>query len=140
MGDKVIRIGNSAFKGCGSLESIRLSETLDTVEDDCFQNTALKEITFPDSVYELGSGLFYMNYSLKTIVIGTGVEKIGGNYGIYGCTSFTCKATTPPTLSGSLAFEEGADYKIYVPSESVNDYKNASGWNNYADHIYPIIE
>ena len=140
MGDKVIRIGNSAFKGCGSLESIRLSETLDTVEDDCFQNTALKEITFPDSVYELGSGLFSMNYSLKTIVIGTGVEKIGGNYGIYGCTSFTCKATTPPTLSGSLSFGEDVDYKIFVPSESLNDYKNASQWNNYADHIYPITE
>ena len=140
MGDKVIRLGNSAFKGCGSLESIRLSETLDTVEDNCFQNTALKEITFPDSVYELGSGLFYMNYSLKKIVIGSGVEKIGGKYGIYGCTSFTCKATTPPTLNGNLVFGEGVDYKIFVPSESVDDYKNASQWSNHADHIYPISE
>jgi len=140
MGDKVLRLGNSAFKGCGSLESIRLSESLDTVEDNCFQDTALKEITFPDSVYELGSGLFYMNYSLKKIVIGTGVEKIGGNYGIYGCTSFTCKATTPPTLNGTLTFGEGVDYKIFVPSESVEDYKNASQWSNYADHIYPISE
>ena len=141
MGDKVIRLGNSAFKGCGSLESIRLSEGLNTVEYDCFYGcNSLREITFPDSVYELGSSLFYQNYSITSITIGSGVEIIGGNYGIYGCTSFTCKATTPPTLNGTLDFRDGVDYKIFVPSESLDDYKNANQWSNYADHIFPITE
>lgn len=141
MGDKVVEIGASAFEECSSLQTIRLSETLDKVGDRCFCGcNSLREIVFPDSVYELGSTLFYQNYSVTAITIGSGVRIISGNYGIFGCTSFTCKATTPPTLNGSLSFRNGSDYKIFVPSESVEDYKNASRWSNYADHIYPISE
>jgi hypothetical protein len=52
--------------------------------------------------------------------------------------SVTVMATTPPALpSGSLAFSNCANtLKIYVPSDYVDTYKNATGWKDYASIIY----
>ena len=52
-------------------------------------------------------------------------------------TSITCLATTPPTL-GSSAFNNTNDCPIYVPAESVEAYKAASGWSAYASRIQAI--
>ena len=51
-------------------------------------------------------------------------------------TSITVNATTPPYL-GSSAFE-GSTCPIYVPAESVNAYKSAYSWIDYASRIQPI--
>jgi hypothetical protein len=53
-------------------------------------------------------------------------------------TSITCNATTPPTLEDAFAFENTDNCPIYVPAESVDTYKAASGWSTYADRIQPI--
>jgi len=36
------------------------------------------------------------------------------------------------------AFEGIEDFKIFVPAQAVEAYKNALGWRLYADHIFPI--
>lgn len=140
-GSTASTIGDYTFSGCTNLTSVTFSNTLDTIGKKTFHGCIkLTEVVYPDSVYSIGSNQFSNNYSVKSITIGSGCRTIGGNDVIYGCTSYTCKATTPPTLNGSLAFGEGVDYKIYVPSESVENYKNANGWNKHADHIFPITE
>lgn len=140
-GSETSTIGNYTFYGCKNLTSVTFSNTLDTIGAFTFQGCIkLTEVVYPDSVYSIGIQQFYNNYSVKSITIGSGCTMIGGNEGIYGCTSFTCKATTPPTLLGGLSFGEGVDYKIYVPSESVEDYKTANEWSNYSNHIFPITE
>lgn len=49
------------------------------------------------------------------------------------------KSVNPPTNLPYLSFIDNADdLKIYVPSESVDAYKQASGWSTYADRIFPI--
>ena len=48
----------------------------------------------------------------------------------------TIKAATPPTWDGDLINADKVE--IYVPSESVESYKAASGWSTYADKIFPI--
>ena len=59
-----------------------------------------------------------------------------------------CKATTPPTVNSTnnsfLTYTGGYDYtgvldlKIYVPDGSVNTYKAATWWTQYANYILPI--
>lgn len=138
-GSAALNIGDNTFDGCKNLTSVTFSNNLDSIGAYTFNGCIkLTEVVYPDSVYSIGIQQFYNNYSVKSITIGSGCRMIGGNDGIFGCTSYTCKATTPPILNGSLAFGEGVDYKIYVPSESVEDYKAANGWSNYADHIFPI--
>ena len=73
-------------------------------------------------------------------MIPEGVTSIG-NYAFFGCsslTNFTCMASVPPTL-GSNAFR-GMYGTIHVPASSVEAYKAAEGWKEYADQILAIQE
>ena len=64
-----------------------------------------------------------------------------GPYALNSCniTSLTCLATTPPTLDSYNPLPSTSEnFIIYVPAESVNTYKSASGWSNYASKIQAI--
>ena len=43
-------------------------------------------------------------------------------------------STTPPSISYSILDPDKVD-KIYVPAESVDEYKNADNWSTYSDKI-----
>ena len=77
--------------------------------------------------------------SLTSVTIGDSVTTIGYSafYKCWSLTSVYCKAVTPPALSGSNVFYNNASSgrAIYVPMESVEAYKSASGWSNYASFI-----
>lgn len=49
----------------------------------------------------------------------------------------TVKATTPPTLD-FYAFRGCPITTIYVPAASVDAYKSADGWKDYANSIQAI--
>lgn len=103
--------------------------------------------------FELGDGVtaipingFYneaSNIPIYRVVIRSNITSIGDYAFQYGSSlaSLTVEATTPPTL-GVLALDGTAIYNyqgnIYVPAESVNVYKAASGWSAFADMILPI--
>ena len=95
----------------------------------------------PNSVTTIGSSAFYDCSGLQIVTIGTGVTSIGGSaFGF--CNNLqriTIDAVTPPTLTGtsSTTFPNNG-CPIYVPAESVNAYKTASGWSNYASRIQAI--
>lgn len=57
------------------------------------------------------------------------------------CTTFIFHSVTPPTMANVNAFGRiNSDAKIYVPDNSVNDYKTASNWSTYASYIYPLSD
>lgn len=103
--------------------------------------------------FELGDGVtaipingFYNgagNIPIYRVVIRSNITSIGDYAFQDGSSlySLTVEATTPPTL-GALALNGTAIYNyqgnIYVPAESVNVYKAASGWSAFADMILPI--
>ena len=64
------KIPRSAFKNCTNLESIVLSEGLNTVEDEAFNNcTGLKEIAIPPTVTTLGTAVFRGCSSLQAVKV-----------------------------------------------------------------------
>jgi hypothetical protein len=81
---------------------------------------------------------FYSTTHLATINIGSNVTRLP-NYFAYLSPSktITCYATTPPTY-GTSSFNNTYVTKIYVPSESVETYKAASGWSTHASKIEAI--
>lgn len=94
-------------------------------------------ISFNGPVTTIGNSAFYGCTSLKSITIPEGVTEIGQS-AFYVCTSLTsvyCKAITPPSLGGYVFYGNHSDRKIYVPTGSVDAYKSATRWSEYADAI-----
>ena len=137
----VTSIGGWAFSTCLALTGIDIPNSVTSIGEAAFENCyGLTSITIPSGVTSIEDETFYGCKGLTSITIPSGVTGIG-NYAFDYCSSLTsvaCLATTPPTL-GSNAFRDNASgRKIYVPSESVNAYKTASGWSTYAADIEPI--
>lgn len=112
----VDKIGESAFYGSHTLSSIILPNSVIKIEDYAFSECRnLPTIIIPDSVTEIGIGAFFSCEIL---------------------TSVYCKAITPPVLGGTIVFDSnGSGRKIYVPAGSVDAYKTAEYWSEYADAI-----
>ena len=136
----VTTIGDSAFSGCSSLTSVVIPEGVTHIDSAFSYCRNLTNIVIPKSVISI-DGVFDGCSSLTSIVIPEGVTSIG-DFSFYGCsslTSFTCLATNPPAL-GSDAFDGVYEGTIYVPATSLEAYKAADGWKDYASQIQAIPE
>ena len=135
--DSVTTIGGGAFRECYGLTSVTIPDSVITIGDYAFDHCSnLTSITIPDSVTTIGDGAFFGCSSLTSVTIPDSVTSIGRSAFRYcvNLTSVYCKATTPPTMGGSV-FGDTSLEAIYVPTASVNDYKTADGWCDYADVI-----
>lgn len=106
----------------------------------CFNGcTSLVKVTLPESLITIGENTFNSCSGVKKFDIPQSVTTIGANAFI-NCTSlsvFICRAITPPTMASSFT-GSSADLKIYVPDDSVEAYKQASGWSEYAEKIFVL--
>ena len=142
--NSVTTIGNYAFSSCGNLASVTIGDGVKSIGDYAFYwCDNLASVTIPNSVTTIGNYAFYSCGNLASVTIGDGVKSIGFTAFAY-CSNLTsgyCKAITPPTLSlseyaDSSVFSRCAkSLKIYVPRNSVNAYKSAKGWKEYAGDI-----
>ena len=136
--DSVTTIGNYAFYGCSSLTSVAIGESVTTIREGAFYGcSSLISVTIPDSVTTIGDSAFHGCISLTSVTIGESVTTIGDSAFRY-CSSLTsvyCKALTPPAGGSNMFGSSASDRKIYVPMESVEAYKSAVGWREYADAI-----
>ena len=142
IGSCVAIIGNGAFGSCDALTSVTIPDSVTSIGTSAFEScSSLSSVTIPNSVTTIGNYAFQGCYNLDNIIIPSGVTSIGEQafYGCYGTASFTCLATTPPTL-GYYGFEDTGFCPIYVPSASVSTYQSASGWSSYASRIQAIPE
>ena len=137
-------IGRMAFANSG-ISALTLNEGIEIIGDGAFKaNNNLRTVIIPNSVKQLVGDTFYTN-NIKTLVIGSGVTSIGNmcfqrSSSVTGST-ITVLATTPPaipTAAGYDIFFGWGNAPIYVPAESVNAYKTASGWSAYASRIQAI--
>ena len=122
--------------------------TIDSIENI---EVAAKEFIDYISNSSLESNIFafYGCLSLSNIVLSENLIWLyGGAFG--NCPfieSIYCKSTTPPTfVEVQVDYSGGAMeiwdkpfddniFIIYVPMESVDAYKSAEGWSQYADYI-----
>ncbi|MBO5732627.1 MAG: leucine-rich repeat protein [Alistipes sp.] len=134
----VTAIGGRAFAYCYSLTSVTIPTSVTAIGDYAFYNcTSLTSITIPDSVMTIGTWAFSYCKSLTSVTIPNSVTTIGIGvfYDCINLTSVYCKAITPPVSSISVFGGNGSGRKIYVPMQSVKQYKKADGWNKYKKHI-----
>ncbi len=145
--ENVTSIESSAFRGCSSLASIVVAEGNEVYDsrNDCnaIIETSSNTLThgcsatiIPESVTSIGSSAFDGCSSLTTITIPEGVTSIGSS-AFNGCsslTSITCNGLTPPTIGNSDTFANvDKSIPVYVPAGSVQAYKAAAYWNEFAN-------
>lgn len=161
IGNSVSSIGKNAFYYCKSLTSITIPNSVTSIGEKAFyQCSSLTSITIPNSVTSIEGSVFAHCYDLTTITIPNSVTSIGEK-AFYNCndliiitipesislikssafdncsslTSVYCKPTIPPA-GGSEIFDSNASgRKIYVPRNSVEAYKSAEYWSEYASSI-----
>ena len=136
--DNVTKICSGAFR-VFPIKSVTIGNGVTSIGDEAFDScTSLTSVTIGNKVTSIGKDAFYGCTSLTSITIPDSVTSIG-EYAFSSCRSLTsvyCKPTTPPTGGGSNMFYSNASgRKIYVPRASVDAYKVADGWSNYANYI-----
>ena len=92
----------------------------------------------PSGVTSLYYTFSYCSSLVNAPDIPSGVTDM--RYTFYGCSSLkevTFLHTTPPTYSVTLDGCSSLE-SIYVPDESVDTYKTATGWSEFADKFKPL--
>lgn len=135
---EITLIPSQAFNNCTALTSINIPSTVTSIEGNAFSHCInLVSVNIPQSITYIPSYAFYNCSKLTSITIPNRVTGIGED-AFAQCSSLTevyCKATTPPSLI-YLAFGRNvANRKIYVPTQSVEAYKTANNWKDYANYI-----
>ena len=136
--DSVTSIENYTFEDCTSLTSVTIPDSVTSIGSYAFDGcTSLTSVTIPDSVTSIGRGAFYNCDSLTSVTIGNSVTEIGWG-AFYSCNNLKdvyCKPTTPPAGGSDMFYNNASGRKIYVPTTSVEAYKSASYWSDYAPYI-----
>jgi hypothetical protein len=140
-------IGGSAFFGCTSLALTELPAGLTEIGFETFFGcTSLALTELPAGLTRIGSSAFYGCTGLTVVTLPAGLSSIGGN-AFNGCTNLsfvTCRAVTPPgrreeyDYLGDMFYNTHSTLRIEVPAESVDAYKAAQGWSQYASRIFAI--
>ncbi|MBQ0032662.1 MAG: leucine-rich repeat protein, partial [bacterium] len=96
------------------LTEVEIGEDVTSIGARAFADSQLGRVTIPASVTNIGAAAFAGSTSLSSVAV---------------------EAMTPPALGKEAFVELAEDYKIYVPQGTVETYKAAPGWRDYADRI-----
>lgn len=108
-------IGDYAFQSCFKLRNVILNNTVTSIGNYAFMQDNIVEITIPSSVTNIGNGAFYFS-DLKIMHI---------------------LPTTPPTLGSTSSIPSNVT-TIEVPADSLEAYKTATNWSNFADKMVGV--
>lgn len=142
IGTNVKSIGNSAFHGDSALSSINISEDIESVGSGAFDGCSsmdVETISLP-KITEVEDNSFRGCASIRAFEIGSEVSSIGGD-ALKGCSSLEriiTKTNAPSQIVGG-ALDDTNNCPIYVPNASVEAYKTATNWVNYAPRIQSIF-
>ena len=138
--NSLIEIGEEAFYACFGLMHVVIPNNVTSIGRLAFCSCGLRDVTFGNSVTTIEANAFVRCEKLRTVTLPSSVTSLGdGAFShCHVLGTVTCKATTPPTMGDTVFGDDRWLTAIYVPSGSVNAYKAADGWKDYASIIKPI--
>ena len=137
---RIVSIGEYAFKKCSNLTSVVFEENsqLTSIDDAAFLlSFNINTLIFSDNITHI-YGAFAVS-GIKNINIPSSVTSIDYAFMYcYGIVRLSINNLIPPILAED-GFSNAPQLKIYVPAESVDAYKTASGWSQYESKIFAMI-
>ena len=133
-------VGQGAFQSCTSLKKVVMPSSCKTITKEAFAMSGVSDINL-ENVENIEIYAFSQCKSLSLADIGSSIISIG-SYAFYKDSQLKkiiVRAATPPSMDGT-AFRDVADFVIYVPDASLEAYRTATNWNQYADRIHPLSE
>ena len=137
--NSLVSIGTAAFALCSSLETITIPEGVQRIESAAFGDSGLRSVSLPTSLHIIEGQAFQNCTNLTSVIIPESVDIIY-NRVFSGCSSMESihlLSEAPPSITDDT-FDNSNDCPIYVPAESVEAYKSAEYWSDYADRIQAI--
>ena len=138
----VTSIGANAFSRSG-IVSMSIPEGVTSIKNDTFYYCKLlTSVSLPSGLTSIEVEAFAYSDKIPLIDIPSAIQSIGGAAFLY-CSllkTVICRAISPPSLGGNAFAITHSELKIYVPDDSVEDYKGATNWSVYADKIYPLSQ
>ena len=107
-----------------------------------YHNSNITNVVMHDNVTTIGGRAFQGCSNVESVTLGSGIKEI--HYDVFAsCPNLKtvyCKATTPPLANpesdGWKSFNSNATGRLIdVPTASVDAYKAADGWSDYASDI-----
>lgn len=138
---KVTSIGKSAFYKCEELSSVIIPSLVTSIGDSAFNGcSALTSIEIPNSVTDIGNGAFTNCYNLSSVSIGSNVTNIG----VLAFESSSNISIIVSKIENPFPIDDSRDTStfnnktfnhavLYVPGGTVDKYKTADGWKNFAN-------
>lgn len=147
--NSVTRLCNYAFEDCSGLTSITIPESVISAGEGVFSGCCGELVINSRSLIENDSygdtNIYYNGWlygsQFSKIVLCDNITKIG-MYAFYDCTCLEelyCMSTTPPEGNNLMFPATNYPILIYVPAESVDEYKSANVWKNYKNYIKPYV-
>ena len=122
IGDRITRIGNSAFAACSAMHSVSIPDSVTEIGTDAFFNcNALKSVTIPNGVTKIGEYAFSYCSALKSVTIPDNVTEIG-EYAFLDCSALE-SVIIPDSVTqiGAQAFNGCASLKSVTIPDSITE-------------------
>ena len=156
--NSVTSIGQSAFANCVGITSVNIPNSVTSISPACFSGcSGLKSVTIPNSVTDIGMCSFQYCSNLTAITLPNSVDHIG-NAAFYSCPNLSlvnipngvsvigynafgncpkllnvyCHAENiSSTNSGAFNNSPIEFATLYVPTASIESYKETQPWNGF---------
>lgn len=135
---------NATFVGCTKLSIVKLPTSINKILYHTFYNCkSIKVISIPESVDTIGSECFYGCHNLEELYLPASLIRIGGDQTLYNCPKLSkiiCLSANPPKVfdEHNVGYHNSFDPTLvkqcilYVPQESIGNYKNDKDWGQFS--------
>ena len=131
----LVNISDGSFYDNYNLASVKFPTTLHYIGGNAFAyNFTLSDVQFNEGLYQLADNSFYDCDGLTEIILPSSLVLANSSPFDYcdNLRKVTCLSIEPPYMTDQVPYGTNMEGReLYVPALSVNNYKQATGWDKF---------